>query len=183
MCCNRQHERRKKSPIMRVIPALVGDELRIDQALPDTQAGRDAAVEIRSGLMRGLSVSFQAQRQAFRGRRAAYPVGRDDGDRISRFTVVTTRLLRSGSVGTGGREDGCDHIDRITGRDCRTRTPVGKLSADSQLAYADAAFTCWHGRSSRSIRACCARGHQSRRRSSVFAGISLRLGYRRICLE
>ena len=62
---NRQHER--AAPIMRVIPALVGDELRIDQALPDTQAGRDAATEIRSGLMRGLSVSFQAQRQAFVG--------------------------------------------------------------------------------------------------------------------
>ena len=38
---------------MRVIPELRGDELVIDQALPETQAGRDAAVEIRSGLMRG----------------------------------------------------------------------------------------------------------------------------------
>ena len=61
----RQHAR--GAPIMRVIPALVGDELRIDQALPDTTAGRDAATEIRSGLMRGLSVSFSAQRQAFVG--------------------------------------------------------------------------------------------------------------------
>ena len=62
---NRQHER--GAPIMRVIPALVGDELRIDQALPDTTAGRDAATEIRSGLLRGLSVSFQAGRQSFTG--------------------------------------------------------------------------------------------------------------------
>lgn len=61
---NRQHAR--GAPIMRVIPALVGDELRIDQALPDTQAGRDAATEIRSGLMRGLSVSFQAARDEYR---------------------------------------------------------------------------------------------------------------------
>ena len=52
---------------MRVQPSLIGDELRIDQPLPDTVAGRDAATEIRSGLLRGLSVSFQAQRQAFEG--------------------------------------------------------------------------------------------------------------------
>ena len=62
---NRQHAR--GAPIMRVLPTLVGDELRIDQLLPDTAAGRDAATEIRSGLMRGLSVSFQAARQSFRG--------------------------------------------------------------------------------------------------------------------
>ena len=61
----RQHAR--GAPIMRVQPTLIGDELRIDQALPDTVAGRDAATEIRSGLLRGLSVSFQAQRQAFEG--------------------------------------------------------------------------------------------------------------------
>ena len=60
---NRQHVRH--SPIMRVIPTLVGDELRIDQTLPDTTAGRDAATEIRSGLLRGLSVSFQPSRQSF----------------------------------------------------------------------------------------------------------------------
>ena len=34
----------------------------IDQPLPDSPAGRDAAVEIRSGLMRGLSVEFKALR-------------------------------------------------------------------------------------------------------------------------
>ena len=57
---NRQHTR--GAPIMRVTPRLDGDALVIDQALPDTQAGRDAAVEIRSGLMRGLSVEFKALR-------------------------------------------------------------------------------------------------------------------------
>ena len=62
---NRQHARH--SPIMRFTPTLVGDELRIDQALPDTTAGRDAATEIRGGLMRGLSVSFQAGKQSFAG--------------------------------------------------------------------------------------------------------------------
>lgn len=62
---NRQHARGQ--PIMRVLPVRVGDELRIDQPLPDTLAGRDAATEIRSGLLRGLSVSFQAARQSFAG--------------------------------------------------------------------------------------------------------------------
>ena len=62
---NRQHAR--GAPIMRVLPTQVGDELRIDQALPDTIAGRDAATEIRGGLMRGLSVSFQAGKQSFAG--------------------------------------------------------------------------------------------------------------------
>ena len=38
---NRQHARGQ--PIMRVLPVRVGDELRIDQPLPDTLAGRDAA--------------------------------------------------------------------------------------------------------------------------------------------
>ena len=38
---NRQHAR--GAPIMRVRPTQVGDELRIDQPLPDTIAGRDAA--------------------------------------------------------------------------------------------------------------------------------------------
>ena len=43
---------------------LRGRELVIDQPLPDTMAGRDAAAEIRSGLFRGLSVEFQAKRQS-----------------------------------------------------------------------------------------------------------------------
>ena len=62
---NRQHERGK--PIMRIVPTVDGDELRINQPLPDTAAGRDAAEEVRAGLLTGLSVSFQAKRQAFAG--------------------------------------------------------------------------------------------------------------------
>ena len=62
---NRQHER--GAPIMRVIPIERDGELLIDQPLIDSSAGRDAAAEIRQGLMRGLSVSFQAKRQSFAG--------------------------------------------------------------------------------------------------------------------
>ena len=61
---NRQHAR--GAPIMRVIPEVRGDALVIDQPLPDTTAGRDAAAEVRQGLLTGLSVSFQAGRQEHR---------------------------------------------------------------------------------------------------------------------
>ena len=62
---NRQHSR--KSPIMKIIPTVVGDEVRIDQRLPDTSAGRDAAVEIREGMFKGLSVEFVALRESVAG--------------------------------------------------------------------------------------------------------------------
>ena len=62
---NRQHSR--QAPIMRFTPELRGRELVIDSALPNTTAGRDAAKEIRSGLLRGLSVEFIAKREENRG--------------------------------------------------------------------------------------------------------------------
>ena len=58
---NRQH--RRSSPILRVLPVVEGDEVRIDSPLPDSVAGRSAAAEIRSGLMTGLSVEFRATAQ------------------------------------------------------------------------------------------------------------------------
>ena len=62
---NRQHSR--KSPVMRVIPTVVGDEVRIDQRLPDSTAGRDAATEIRQGLFKGLSIEFVSLRESIVG--------------------------------------------------------------------------------------------------------------------
>ena len=59
----RQHER--SAPIMRLVPELRGDQVVVDAPLPDSVAGRDAAAEIRSGLMTGLSVEFNAQRQRY----------------------------------------------------------------------------------------------------------------------
>ena len=57
----RQHDR--QSPIMQVLPVVEGNEVRIDQQLPETQAGREAAIEIRQGLFKGLSVEFRATAQ------------------------------------------------------------------------------------------------------------------------
>ena len=61
----RQHDR--AAPIMRVVPEVRGSEVVIDAPLPDTAAGRDAAAEVRDGLLTGLSVEVRARRQHYPG--------------------------------------------------------------------------------------------------------------------
>ena len=61
----RQHAR--SAPIMRITPRVEGDAVIIDQQLPDTVSGRDAAAEIRAGLFSGLSVEFKAERERQHG--------------------------------------------------------------------------------------------------------------------
>ena len=63
---NDQHDR--KQTIVRAVPFLDGDAVKIDVELPDTQRGRDAAVNVRSGTLTGLSVEFFAEKEARRGR-------------------------------------------------------------------------------------------------------------------
>ena len=58
---NRQHSR--AAPILRFVPQVEGNEVQLDVEIPDSSAGRDAAVEIRSGLFKGLSIEFRAVRQ------------------------------------------------------------------------------------------------------------------------
>ena len=60
---DRQHVR--GAPIMRVVPEVRDGVVVIDAPLPDTAAGRDAAREVRDGLMVGLSVDFHANRQRY----------------------------------------------------------------------------------------------------------------------
>ena len=62
---NEQHNR--QAPIVRFVPVVDGDEVRVDVDLPDTQRGRDAATMVRDGTLRGLSVEFRAQREGMRG--------------------------------------------------------------------------------------------------------------------
>ena len=52
-------------PIMRAVPFVDGDEVRIDAPLPDTQRGRDLATLMRMDppVYTGLSVEFRATRQ------------------------------------------------------------------------------------------------------------------------
>ena len=63
----RQHVR--AAPIMRVEPiaSADGNSLIVDVPLPNTTAGRDAAVEVRSGTLPGLSVEFRATAQRYVG--------------------------------------------------------------------------------------------------------------------
>ena len=58
---NRMHTR--ASPIMRVTPIVDGNEVKINEQIPDSTAGRDCAAEIRSGLLRGMSIEFRATAQ------------------------------------------------------------------------------------------------------------------------
>ena len=61
----RQHAR--SAPIMRIVPVVRGGAVVVDAPLPDTQAGRDAAVEVRNGTLAGLSVEFRAERERQHG--------------------------------------------------------------------------------------------------------------------
>ena len=62
---NAQHDR--KSPILRAIPFVDGDEVRIDSPVPNTAAGRDAVENIRQGVFTGLSVEFSSKSEGRRG--------------------------------------------------------------------------------------------------------------------
>ena len=53
---NQQHDRAQ--PIVRAIPFIDGNEVKIDAKLPNNTAGRDAAVNVREGILTGLSVEF-----------------------------------------------------------------------------------------------------------------------------
>ena len=62
---NEQHNR--QAPVLRAVPFLEGDEVRIDQPFPNTQRGRDAAINLREGVYTGLSVEFGALAEGRRG--------------------------------------------------------------------------------------------------------------------
>ena len=57
---------RRDSPILRAVPYTEGTEIRIDAPIPDTTRGRDAIVNLRSGVYGGLSVEFHAERETRR---------------------------------------------------------------------------------------------------------------------
>ena len=54
-----QHSR--SQPIVRAIPFVDGRSVKIDVPLPNTARGRDTAVNVREGVLQGLSVEFVAQ--------------------------------------------------------------------------------------------------------------------------
>ena len=54
---------RREAPIARFIPEATDGEVRVAIQLPDTTAGRDAASNVKAGVLRGLSVEFVAERE------------------------------------------------------------------------------------------------------------------------
>ena len=57
----------RQEPIVRVVPYLDGDAVKVDTPLPNTTRGRDAVTNIREGVYGGLSVEFHAEQEGRRG--------------------------------------------------------------------------------------------------------------------
>ena len=82
---NEQHNR--QAPILRTVPFVQGNAVMVDAELPNTTRGRDAATNVREGVLTGLSVEFYAMRE-----------GRRDGMReIRQATVRSAGLVDSPS--------------------------------------------------------------------------------------
>ena len=62
---NEMHNR--LAPILRAVPFLDGDSVKIDAPVPNTSRGRDAITNIREGVYTGLSIEFKAQAEGRRG--------------------------------------------------------------------------------------------------------------------
>ena len=82
----RQHNR--SEPILRFLPEVREGAVIIDTALPDTVAGRSAAVEIRGGLFKGLSVEFVPKPRTEPGRRPRDSCGRARRRGFGRFAIL-----------------------------------------------------------------------------------------------
>ena len=61
---NDMHNR--QSPLLRAMPYLDGDALKVDQPFPDTLRARDAVTNLREGILTGLSIEFYAERETLR---------------------------------------------------------------------------------------------------------------------
>ena len=62
---NEMHQRR--APILRAIPYIDGDAVKIDAPVPNTARGRDCLENIRAGVWGGLSIEFQSRAEGRRG--------------------------------------------------------------------------------------------------------------------
>ena len=62
---NWQHDRSK--PLLRAVPFLDGDSVKIDAQIPNTALGRDTVVNIREGVLGGMSIEFHSKSEGRRG--------------------------------------------------------------------------------------------------------------------
>ena len=53
------------APILRAIPYVEGRAVKINAPFPNTTRGRDAATNLREGVLKGMSVEFKAIKQSF----------------------------------------------------------------------------------------------------------------------
>ena len=62
---NWNHDRSK--PLLRAIPFLDDDAVKIDAPIPNTVLGRDAVTNIREGVFSGMSIEFRSKSEGRRG--------------------------------------------------------------------------------------------------------------------
>ena len=89
----RMHDR--SSPIVKVVPFMDGNDLRIDAPLLNSTAGRDAAEELRSGVLTGLSVEFNSTKETRRNGLRIIQKARLGGAGLvdfSSYTLATAEL-------------------------------------------------------------------------------------------
>ena len=55
---------KRQDPVARFIPEATDTEVRVSIPLPDTTAGRDAATNVKAGVLKGLSVEFRSERES-----------------------------------------------------------------------------------------------------------------------
>ena len=86
---NLSHDRRQ--PLVRFVPTVSENRVMVDLALPDTSRGRDAAVMVRNGTLRGLSVEFRALAEGRRG----------ELREVQRATLHAAALVDDAAYGNG----------------------------------------------------------------------------------
>ena len=62
---NWHHDRSRT--LLRAVPFIDGDAVKIDAPIPNTALGRDTVVTIREGVFGGMSVEFQSRSEGRRG--------------------------------------------------------------------------------------------------------------------
>ena len=62
---NWQHDRQK--PLLRAVPFIDGDAVKIDAPIPNTVLGRDTVENIRAGVFGGMSIEFHSKSEGRRG--------------------------------------------------------------------------------------------------------------------
>ena len=62
---NWNHDRSR--PLLRAIPFIEDDAVKIDAPIPNTVLGRDTVTNIRAGVFSGLSVEFHSRSEGRRG--------------------------------------------------------------------------------------------------------------------